>query len=213
MSPETWIAFAAASAALLVMPGPTVLLVISYALSHGRRTAGAVVGGVALGDLTAMTASMAGMGALLATSATVFTIVKIAGAAYLVWLGLKLWRAPVAVDAAGLVAEAPPAETRLGRVFLHAWLVTALNPKGIVFFVAFLPQFIDPTAPLLPQMAILEATFIGLAILNVSLYGLAAARARRVIRRPAVQRAVNRTGGTLMIGAGLATALMRRAPG
>jgi threonine/homoserine/homoserine lactone efflux protein len=206
MSFELWLAFVAASAVLLLIPGPTVLLVISYALSHGRRAGLATVAGVALGDFTAMTASMLGVGALLATSAGLFTALKWLGAAYFVWLGIRLWRAPV-----GEAALAAAAEARAGRIFAHAWLVTALNPKGIVFFVAFLPQFLAADAPLLPQMAIFEATFLVLATANAFAYGWLAASARRVIRRPAVQRAVNRTGGALLIGAGALTAVWRRA--
>ena len=206
MSIEHWFAFAAASTVLLLIPGPTVLLVISYALSHGRRVGLATVAGVALGDFTAMTASMLGIGALLATSAALFTALKWLGAAYLVWLGIKLWRAPVG-DAALVAAP----ETRPARIFAHAWLVTALNPKSIVFFVAFLPQFLVADAPLLPQMAIFEATFLVLAAANAFAYGWLAVAARRVIRRPAAQRAVNRTGGAALIGAGLLTAFWRRA--
>ena len=93
MSIELWLAFVAASAVLLAIPGPTVLLVISYALGHGKRSATATVAGVALGDFTAMTASMLGLGALLATSATLLTVMKWVGAAYLIYLGVKLWRA------------------------------------------------------------------------------------------------------------------------
>ncbi|OPZ69289.1 MAG: Aldose 1-epimerase [Firmicutes bacterium ADurb.Bin467] len=92
MSLEVWLAFVAASAVLLVIPGPTILLVVSYALGRGMRVAAPVATGVALGDLTAMTLSMLGVGALLATSATLFTVLKLIGAAYLVWLGVKLWR-------------------------------------------------------------------------------------------------------------------------
>jgi threonine/homoserine/homoserine lactone efflux protein len=183
-----------------------VLLVISYALSHGRRVGLATVAGVALGDFTAMTASMLGVGALLAASAALFTALKWIGAAYLVWLGIKLWRAPV-----GEAALAAAPETRPRLIFAHAWLVTALNPKSIVFFVAFLPQFLVADAPLLPQMAIFEATFLALAAANAFAYGWLAASARRAIRRAAVQRAVNRTGGALLIGAGALTAVWRRA--
>ena len=102
-------------------------------------------------------------------------------------------------------------ETRPGRIFLHAYAVTALNPKSIVFFVAFLPQFLDLAAPVAPQMMIFEATFLPLAALNALGYALLASAARRTIRRPAVQRAVNRTGGSILIGAGLFTVLWRRA--
>ena len=209
MSFEHWLAFAAASAIMLAIPGPTILLVISYALGHGRKTTGATVAGVALGDFTAMTASMLGLGALLATSAVIFTVLKWVGAAYLVWLGIKLWRAPVA-GAGGPVDGAAPAERPL-RIFAHAYVVTALNPKSIVFFVAFLPQFLDLSQPILPQMVIFEITFLVLATLNATTYALMASAARGTIRKPAVQRAVNRVGGSLLIGAGLLTAGLRRA--
>lgn len=209
MSFETWLAFAAASAVMLAIPGPTILLVISYALGHGRKVAGATVGGVALGDFKAMTASMLGLGVLLATSALLFTALKWLGAAYLVWLGVKLWRAPVAAGGAGVDAAPPQQSPR--RIFLHSFLVTALNPKSLIFFVAFLPQFMTTTQPLLPQMVILEATFLVLAVLNAGFYALLASAARTSIRKPHVQRAVNRVGGALMIGAGLFAASWRRA--
>lgn len=200
MSIEHWLAFVAASAILLAIPGPTILLVISYALGHGRRFAAATVAGVALGDFTAMTASMLGLGALLAASATIFTALKWIGAAYLIYLGIKLWRAPVANRETG---EMPAKNEKATRIFLHAYVVTALNPKSIIFFVAFLPQFLDTTRPVFMQMVIFETTFLVLATLNAGTYALMASMARQTIRKPAVQRIVNRTGGSLMIGAGL----------
>lgn len=209
MSFEHWFAFAAASAVLLAIPGPTILLVISYALGHGRKIAGATVAGVALGDFTAMTASMLGLGALLATSAAVFTVLKWVGAAYLVWLGIKLWRAPVANDS-GSTVETSPAERPL-RIFIHTYAVTALNPKSILFFVAFLPQFLDLSRPLFAQMAILETTFLILATTNAALYAWLAAAAGSTIRKPNVRRIVNRLGGSLLIGAGFLTAGLKRA--
>src|SRR3954447_7750632 len=139
MSFETWLGFTAASAILVLIPGPTVLLVVSYALGQGWRTAVPMALGVALGDFTAMPLSMLGVGALLATSATIFTVLKWIGAAYLVWLGIKLWRAGGA-----LAAERRTSAASSARMLGHAWLVTSLNPKGITFFVAFLPQFLDP---------------------------------------------------------------------
>ncbi len=206
MSIEHWLAFALASAVLVAIPGPTVLLVISYALGHGRKSAAATVAGVTLGDFTAMTASMLGLGAFLAASATLFTALKLIGAAYLVYMGLRLWRAPV-----GILKAGEPAETDARRIFGHAYVVTALNPKSIVFFIAFLPQFLSARGPLLPQMLALEATFLALATLNATAYGLAASAARRTIRKPAVQRAVNRVGGSFLIGAGLLAAGWRKA--
>jgi threonine/homoserine/homoserine lactone efflux protein len=203
---EHWLAFALASAILVAIPGPTVLLVISHALGHGRKSAAATVAGVALGDFTAMTASMLGLGAFLAASATLFTALKLVGAVYLVYMGVKLWRAPVA-----LPGVAAPTETNARRIFAHAYVVTALNPKSIVFFIAFLPQFFATGRPVLPQMIIFEATFLVLATLNAAIYGIAASAARRTIRKPGVQRAVNRVGGSFLIGAGLLAATWRRA--
>ena len=203
---EHWLAFALASAILVAIPGPTVLLVISYALGHGRKSAAATVAGVALGDFTAMTASMLGLGAFLAASATLFTALKLIGAVYLVYMGVKLWRAPVA-----LPGVAPPTETNARRIFAHAYVVTALNPKSIVFFIAFLPQFFATGRPIVPQMIIFEATFLMLATANAAIYGIAASAARRTIRKPGVQRAVNRVGGSFLIGAGLLAATWRRA--
>ncbi|MGO4451836.1 LysE family translocator [Phyllobacterium sp. TAF24] len=200
MSIEHWLAFVAASAILLAIPGPTILLVISYALGHGRRFAAATVAGVALGDFTAMTASMLGLGALLAASAAIFTVLKWIGAAYLIYLGIKLWRAPVADTAA---SDTPETNESALRIFLHTYVVTALNPKSIIFFVAFLPQFLDTTRPVFTQMVIFETTFLVLATLNAGTYALMASMARQTIRKPKVQRIVNRTGGSLMIGAGL----------
>jgi Putative threonine efflux protein len=204
MSFETWLAFAAASTVLLVIPGPTILLVVSYALGQGWRTALPMAIGVALGDFTAMTFSLLGLGALLAASATLFTLLKWAGAAYLVWLGIKLWRAGGALDAKPRTDAASSL-----KMLSHAWLVTALNPKGITFFVAFLPQFIDPKADLFPQVGIFAATFLVLAFANAFTYALIASRARNAVRNPRAMGIVNKIGGSLLIGAGIATVGLR----
>jgi threonine/homoserine/homoserine lactone efflux protein len=206
MTLSHWLAFAAASGILLAIPGPTVLLVISYALGHGRRPAAAIVAGVALGDATAMTASMVGLGALLAASANLFMVLRWIGGAYLVYLGVKLWRAPVGTPAAD---DPPP--VRPQRMFWHAYAVTALNPKSIIFFVAFVPQFLVASQPFWPQVVVLEGTFVTLAMLNSALYSLLASAARQKLRAPRVQRAVNRSGGSILVGAGLFAAVWRRA--
>ena len=206
MSLDHWLAFVAASAILLAIPGPTVLLVISYALGHGRKPAAAIVAGVALGDLTAMTASMLGLGAILATSAAIFTLLRWIGGAYLVYLGIKLWRAPIQPEDVDDVPSANPL-----RMFCHSYAVTALNPKSIIFFVAFVPQFFDATRSFLPQVVTLEATFVILATLNAALFAVLAAAARQKLREPGVQRAVNRTGGSLLVGAGVFAAGWRKA--
>jgi threonine/homoserine/homoserine lactone efflux protein len=207
-----WLPFAIASAILVAIPGPTVLLVISYALGHGRRFALVTTLGVALGDLTSMTASMLGLGVILAASAALFTGLKWVGAAYLIYLGIKLWRAPAQVpDTSDTSDTANIAETRTSRIFAHAFAVTALNPKSIIFFVAFVPQFMDPHIAARSQIVAFEATFVLLGTLNAFCYAMLASAARRAIRSPRVQRVVNRTGGSLLIGAGIFAATWKKA--
>jgi threonine/homoserine/homoserine lactone efflux protein len=204
MSLETWLAFTAASAILVLIPGPTILLVVSYALGQGWRTALPMAVGVALGDFTAMTLSMLGIGALLVASATLFTVLKWLGAAYLIWLGIKLFRA-----GGTLGAEPRRDAASAAKMLAHAWLVTALNPKSITFFVAFLPQFLDRNAGFWTQMLIFEATFLVLAFCNAFGYALVASRARSVFASERAIRLFNRTGGSLLVGAGVATVAMR----
>jgi threonine/homoserine/homoserine lactone efflux protein len=207
MTLAQWLPFAIASAILVAIPGPTVLLVVSYALGHGRKYALATTLGVAMGDLTSMTASMLGLGVLLAASAEMFTVLKWVGAVYLVYLGVKLWRAPV-IDPTVDAPDAPAASAR--KIIAHAYAVTVLNPKSVIFFVAFVPQFIDPHVASVAQIAIFEATFVGLAAANAFGYAMLASAARRAIRKPTVQRAVNRTGGALLMSAGVFAAAWRR---
>ncbi|RKF16596.1 LysE family translocator [Roseovarius spongiae] len=205
---DLWLAFVAASTALLLIPGPTVLLVLSYALSHGRRVALVSAAGVATGDLVAMSASLAGLGALVLASAMLFTVLKWVGAAYLVYLGVRLLRS---APSGGLEAGRAGARSGGRGVFWHMAAVTALNPKSIAFFIAFVPQFVTLDAPLAPQFAILIVTFVGLAAVNALAYALLADRLRGAIRRPAVITWITRTGGMALIAMGAATALMRRA--
>lgn len=207
MSLEIWIAFALASAALLAIPGPTVMLVVSYALGRGRASAWATVPGVALGDFTAMTVSLAGAGAVLAVSATLFTVLKLCGAVYLVWLGIALWRQPPGALA---ITGDPRAPREFRRMFWSSYVVTALNPKSIVFFIAFVPQFVVADAPLLQQFTILIATFVGLAAVNTVLWAVMVGEMRKRFERPGTLRAINRIGGGFLIGAGILTALTRR---
>ncbi|MEM9710001.1 MAG: LysE family translocator [Pseudomonadota bacterium] len=207
MDPSLWFAFLAASTALLLVPGPTVLLVLAYALGEGRRVAVPTALGVATGDLLAMTLSVLGLGALVLASATLFTALKWIGALYLIWLGIGMIRG--AGNQKITLDGAPRGLTR-GRAFSDAATVTALNPKGIVFFIAFVPQFIDPARPFGPQAAILITTFVALAAVNALAYALAAARLRATIRRPGVLTWLSRAGGSVLIAMGIATATLRR---
>lgn len=204
---EIWLAFVAASTVLLIIPGPTILLVMSYAISQGRNVALATVAGVALGDLIAMTASLAGLGAIVLASATVFTALKWVGAIYLVYLGVKLFHS---ASSASLGDIKNMDQTTPASVFSHATAVTALNPKSIVFFIAFVPQFVANENPLLPQFSIMIATFVGLAALNALAYALLADQLRYKIANPSVLALFSRLGGGALIAMGVATATFKR---
>lgn len=208
MSLDLWLTFVAASTALLLIPGPTILLVLSYALTQGRKVAVATAAGVALGDLIAMSASLMGLGALVLASATAFMVLKWVGAIYLLWLGYKMLRS---AGHANLGDLSKGSDLPARGVFGHAAAVTALNPKSIGFFIAFVPQFIDPAAPMLPQFAILISTFVTLAALNALAYALLADRLRARIERPAVMRSLTRIGGVTLMGMGVLTATLKRA--
>lgn len=208
MDIQTWLAFVAASTALLLIPGPTVLLVLSYALSQGKRVALATVAGVALGDFIAMSASLAGLGALILASATLFTVLKWIGAAYLVYLGVKLFLSAASARLDPVAEATPPCAQ---SVFGHAAAVTALNPKSIVFFIAFVPQFIAVDRALMPQFAVLVTTFVALAALNALAYALLADTLRSRIAQPAVLAWLSRLGGGALVAMGIATAAARRA--
>ena len=204
---ELWFAFVAASAVLLIIPGPTILTVISYSMSHGRRANVPLVAAVALGDSTALLVSLLGLGALLATSAFWFTVVKWVGGLYLLYLGIRLLRAGIT----STEMAAPAAPGSHWRLFANTYLVTALNPQGIVFFVAFLPQFISPTADVTRQLWVLAVTFVAMAALNATLYAVFAASARKLLSSPRAQRRFNLAGGSLLSAAGF-WALMARRP-
>jgi threonine/homoserine/homoserine lactone efflux protein len=206
VSIELWFAFVVASAVLLVIPGPTILTVISYSLAHGPRANIPLVAAVALGDSTALALSILGLGALLATSAWWFAVAKSVGGLYLIYLGLRLLRSGIASAA----EPGPPPPGSCWRLFANTWLVTALNPKGIIFFVAFLPQFIDPAAEAARQLWILAVTFVLLAIVNATLYAAFAASARRLLSSPRALRGFNLAGGSLLTAAGVWALLARR---
>lgn len=208
MDLSTWMTFVTATILLLIIPGPTVVLVLTYALTQGRRVAVASAAGVALGDFIAMTASLVGLGAVVLASATAFTALKWVGAAYLVWMGIGMIRSAGSTKAIQ-IAGAP--QLSAGAIFRNACIVTALNPKGIVFFIAFVPQFINTQAALAPQFTILISTFVGLAAANVMVYALLADRLRATIRKPAVLGWMTRIGGGVLIAMGVLTATLRKA--
>lgn len=198
MAIELWAAFALASCVLLIIPGPTILTVISYSIAHGSRANIPLVLAVALGDTTALALSLLGLGAVLATSAWLFTAVKWAGGLYLIYLGVKLLLSNATIPD---VANTGELDSRW-KLFANTWLVTALNPKGIIFFVAFLPQFVNASMPAGPQLWILSITFVLLATLNAALYAIFAASARKLLLSPRAQQRFNIGGGSLLTLAG-----------
>ena len=199
MNLEMWLAFTLASTILLIIPGPTILTVISYSVSHGYRVKVPLIIAVALGDSTALALSLLGLGALLAESAFWFQVVKWAGGLYLIFLGVKLIR--TGIKPTEFQQDSGYASS--WKLFINTYLVTALNPKGIVFFVAFLPLFIDAGSSISQQLWILAITFVALATFNATLYAFFAGKARQLLSSPKTQRIFNVTGGSLLSVAGL----------
>ncbi|HET6161316.1 MAG TPA: LysE family translocator [Dongiaceae bacterium] len=203
---HTWIAFVIAAEALLIMPGPTDMVVVSYALSQGRRSAWASVPGVTLGDATALVLSLLGLGAVLMASAELFNALKIAGAIYLVYLGIKTWRAPVPES----IDDNAPLEHSPWRIMAHTYIATALNPGGIVFYVAFFPQFLSADRPLLLQVAVFGATFIAMGTINSALYATLAVQVRRFVKSYRARKNLNRATGGLLVAMGGMLGLAKR---
>jgi threonine/homoserine/homoserine lactone efflux protein len=199
-------AFALAALVLIVIPGPNVLFAIGRALSLGRRHAlGSVAGGVT-GSFVPLVAVSFGLGAVLLASATLFTIVKILGAAYLIYLGVNTIRHRKQL-AAALQAKAPAPAT--ARVFRQGFVVGATNPKTIVFFGAVLPQFTEPARGALPaQLLTLGIIFLAIQALSDSTWAVLAATARSwFARSPRRLETVGGTGGLMIIGVGAGMAL------
>ena len=206
MSWHIWLGFIAASFAIAVVPGPGVMSIVGYAVSGGRRVALASVAGLAVGNAIAMTLSLAGVGMLLAASALAFSILKWAGALYLIGLGLVtiLKSRPTDTQAAARI----PREAR--TAFFGNVAVGTFHPKTIVFFVAFVPQFISPGANYAEQAALLVATFCSVVALSDTAYALAASRASGLLRTPGTMAWAKRLGGGVLVASGVATAAAHR---
>ncbi len=206
MSLEIYFTYILATTLILVIPGPAIILVVSQAVTHGRKSVVPLAAGVVFGDFTAMTLSLLGLGAIMSASAALFTIFKWIGALYLLYLGINLWRANPESDS----VKNGNKDISTRSLFKSSFIVTALNPKGIAFFVAFLPQFISPNKPVFSQLLLLGGTFLFLALVNAALYALFASQLREAIRKTSVRKWFNRCGGTALIGAGIFTAGMQR---
>ena len=207
MTIELWLAFVTASTLLLIIPGPTILTVMSYALAQGRRANLPLVVAVTLGDSTALFLSLMGLGAVLSASAFLFGTIKWIGGLYLLYLGVGLLRkGSITLPSQTVSLAAGPR----WQLFLNTYLVTALNPKGIIFFVAFLPQFVTPQADTTQQLWLLALTFLVLSTLNATSYTLFAGAARRLLNSPRAQRRFNLAGGSMLSVAGVWTLMAKK---
>lgn len=208
MQLDVWWAYLFACWAIALSPGSGAVLSMSHGLSYGVRAASVTIAGLQVGLTIVLVIAGAGLGALLLASETAFTVVKWAGAAYLVWLGLQQWRSSAAI-APGAV-RLPPLSAR--RRFLTGLFTNATNPKGIVFMMAVLPQFIDPGRPLLLQLSILAVTMCAVDVIVMHGYAALAARLQGLLRTPHAVRWFNRGFGGVLMGMGAALAAFKRQP-
>jgi threonine/homoserine/homoserine lactone efflux protein len=209
ISPGQLAAFAVASLVLIVIPGPGVLFVVGRALAHGRRTALASVAGHAAGNWVVAVCVALGVGVIVQRSAVVFTVVRLAGAAYLVWLGIQAFRHRDSLAGVLAAAAAPRGRVRAAR---EGFVVGATNPKTVILFAAVLPQFVDRPAGHVPaQMLVLSAVAIVIGLASDSCWGLAASSVRAwFARSPRRLGLVGGAGGLAMIGLGVTLALTGR---
>ena len=203
MSLQLYLAFVAACIALALLPGPVVTLVIANGLRHGTRAALVNIAGVQAGLAIVIGIVAVGLTSLMATMGYWFDWVRFAGAAYLVWLGIKLIRSPVE----GVSADAPPPPPR-GGFFLQGFVVLLSNPKVLVFFGAFIPQFVDMSRDHVSQVALLGVTFMVTGAITDVIFALLAGRVRLFFSSSRT-RLVSRISGAIMIGGGLWLALTR----
>jgi threonine/homoserine/homoserine lactone efflux protein len=205
MTIATYLLFVAAVALLILTPGPTMLMCLTNAVNHGPRRAMTSVAGAVTAVLGVMLLSAMGLGALLAASESAFTTAKVVGAAYLIWLGIRTFRS----QASALPLDAPPAP-RSRSFFLQGLLVGASNPKALLFFAAFFPQFLNPALPIAPQFGILALTFVAFEFAVLTLCALSVARLAPFLRQGTAVRAINRICGGLFTLMGGLLLLTRR---
>jgi homoserine/homoserine lactone efflux protein len=204
-----WLAFFAASWAISFSPGPGAVAAMSAGLNHGLRRGYWLTVGLILGIWTQLVVVVLGLGVLIATSAVAFSVVKWFGVAYLVWLGIKQWRAPVGDGPLVASGSAPAAATRRSLV-LRGWVINAVNPKGTVFMLAVVPQFLQLAEPLWPQYLVIAATLAFTDLVVMALYTALAAKVLGALRSPQHQRLLNRVFGGLFVAAGVLLATFKR---
>jgi homoserine/homoserine lactone efflux protein len=203
MSPELYLAFVAACIVVAVIPGPMVALVVANSLSHGARAGLLNVAGAQLGLALMLGSLVVGLASIVATMGWWFDWLRLAGAAYLVWLGWKLLRT------SGNIEPARAPRKPRGGFFLQGFLVMLSNPKVLLFFGAFIPQFIDPQGDAASQVVLLGATAMVIAALSDGAYAVLTGRAGALLARGRV-RLMSRVSGLCLIGGGVWLALARR---
>jgi threonine/homoserine/homoserine lactone efflux protein len=201
---STFLLFAAASLTFLAIPGPSVFYIVTRSLAQGRRAGVTSMLGVQVGGLVHVAAAAFGISALIASSAAAFTVVKYAGAAYLVVLGVRKLISPAGEEP----DPEPRGQTPPSHLFVHGVVVNVLNPKTALFFLAFLPQFVDPAHPVAPQMLVLGTMLVGLGVLSDGTYALVAARAGQRLRATAsARRLLDRLSGSVFVALGVVAAV------
>lgn len=209
---EIWLAYFAACWAIAISPGSGAVLSMSHGLSYGIRKTTTTILGLQLGLVIVLVIAGGGLGALLIASETAFAAVKTVGALYLIYLGVQQWRTRVSDDAPDQGAARVPEMSRRRR-FATGLLTNVTNPKGIVFMVAVLPQFIDPNRPLAMQLAILAATMCAVDLIVMHGYALLASRMQGLFRDARAMRWQNRVFGAVLMAVGAALFFVRRHPG
>lgn len=199
MNLHTWTLFLAMTFVVSATPGPNMLLVMSHSARFGWRASLATMAGCMTALLSMMCISVAGMGALLQAFPAVFDSLRIAGALYLAYLGLKAWRSPV-TDRSKDTAEAAHETAKLGQLYRQGILVAASNPKAILFAAAFFPQFLNPAAPTLPQFSILLTTFAVVEVSWYLIYAISGHKLSDYLRRASVMKVFNRVTSGAFIG-------------
>ena len=207
MTWQIWSAFVLVESALCLTPGPAVLLVLSQALTRGAPKAVWSIAGILAANTVYFILSATGVGAILLASYDLFFAIKWIGAAYLIWLGVGAF---LGKSKALSIRAADPKAVGGGRLFLNGFLLQMANPKVIVFFTALLPQFINPHAAIVPQVAVLAATSVVIEFFVQLFYAVLAGRAAHLAAQPRFARITDRVAGTLLIGAGLGMAALRR---
>jgi threonine/homoserine/homoserine lactone efflux protein len=198
-------AFVLASVVLILIPGPNVTLLVATSLTYGARRACATLAGTSVAIALQLVVTVLGMSSLMALLASGFEWLRWAGVIYLLWLGVRQWRA-----AALALEDVDPQAVATQGLFWRGFLVSATNPKTLLFYAAFFPQFVDPSSAPGPQLVLMSATFLTLATLLDGGYALLAGRLRHLFRSRQRARLRNRITGSLLIGAGLGLALARR---